>query len=559
MDLRRSLLIAAMAVVGYFLMINWQKDYGDKPEPVAVATSTATVNAEKTDIPTAAATTDIPVSNAAKTDVPTTTNTSVNNAELISVTTDVLDIKIDPVGGDVVYAALPKFAVKARHKQPFVLLDNSNSLYYVAKSGLAGKDGVDADPSGRPQYQSESKQFTLAESDKNLKVILTVTQKSGAVVRKVYEFERGNYAIKMHYEIDNKSDKVWDGFSYGQLIRDNSKDPSSDQQGIGMSTFLGAAWWTEKKPYNKVNLDEFTETAVNETLKGGWIALAQHYFLSVWIPDSKSTNTYTTGVLPNKHNFVRYVTADIQIKAGEEKALAVNTLYLGPKDQKVLETLSPGLDLTIDYGILWFIAVALFKLMHLIYDYIVPNWGWAIIILTIIVKAAFFHLSATSYKSMANMRRVTPKIQQIREQHGSDRAKMSQAMMDLYKTEKINPLSGCLPILVQMPVFMALYWVLMEAVELRHAPWMLWIHDLSAMDPYFILPLIMGASMFIQQKLNPAPTDPMQAKIMQFMPVIFTVMFLFFPSGLVLYWVVNNVLGIAQQWYITKQVENGEK
>jgi len=324
-----------------------------------------------------------------------------------------------------------------------------------------------------------------------------------------------------------------------------------------MSTFLGAAWWTPEKSYNKQTLADLADKPLKETVKGGWAALVQHYFVTAWVPDPNSNNSYTTRVNKDAgENFVGYTGPEVSVAPGETKNIAAS-LYAGPKIQKTLESVSEGLELTVDFGWLWFIAQGLFWLLVKIHG-VVGNWGWAIVFLTVLVKAAFFQLSATSYKSMAHMRRVTPEIQRLKEQHSGDRAKMSQAMMDLYKKEKINPLGGCLPILVQMPVFIALYWTLMESVELRHAPWILWINDLSVMDPYFVLPLIMGASMFLQMQMNPAPPDPMQAKVMKLMPIVFTFMFLWFPSGLVLYWVVNNVLSIAQQWVITRQIEKAD-
>jgi YidC/Oxa1 family membrane protein insertase len=296
------------------------------------------------------------------------------------------------------------------------------------------------------------------------------------------------------------------------------------------------------------------EQAVNQTMAGGWVAILQHYFVSAWIPDAQQVHHYSSTVTRNHDNIIRYTSPAITLAAGEQGSTKAQ-LYVGPKDQYSLEEISAGLELTVDYGFLWWIAQPLFWVltqMHKLFG----NWGWAIIGVTVMVKAIFFHLNTVAYKSMANMRKAGPKMQRIKEMYGDDRQKMSQEMMSLYKKEKINPLGGCLPILVQMPVFIALYWVLMESVELRHAPWIGWIHDLSVMDPYYILPLIMGASMFIQQKLNPTPPDPMQAKVMQWMPVLFTFFFLFFPAGLVLYWVVNNVLSIAQQYVITKRIEN---
>lgn len=568
MEMRRTLLIVAMAVIGYMLMINWQRDYGNTA-PAVPTTATAEQQAKK--VPVANA--ELPTAEVAKTneasDIPVapvavaTEESQVAevgapvSTSLITVRTDVFDLRIDPRGGDLVRAALPAFTETVENPNAFVLLDNSMHRTFIAQSGLIGTNGPDASANGRPLYQSEASSYAMAEGQDSLKVVLTLPVENGVQIRKIYEFKRGDYQIGLRYEIVNQSETPWRGLMFGQLKRDNSKDPSTASQGFGMSTFLGGAWWSTEKSYNKVALKDFSEKPLKETVTGGWAAMVQHYFVTAWVPDSKATNTFTTRV--NKttgENFIGFTGSELVVAPGESKAIAAS-LYAGPKIQKTLEKISDGLELTVDYGWLWFIAQGLFWLLNLIHGY-VGNWGWAIVLLTILVKAAFFQLSATSYRSMAHMRRVTPELQRIREQYASDRAKQSQAMMELYKKEKINPLGGCLPILVQMPVFIALYWTLMESVELRHAPWILWINDLSVMDPYFILPLIMGASMFVQFMLNPAPPDPMQAKIMKLMPIVFTFMFLWFPSGLVLYWVVNNILSIAQQWYITRQIEKGE-
>lgn len=557
MELRRTLLIVAMAVVGYFLMISWQRDYGNAAETPAIA-QTAAENV--TDLPAepapeaTASLGDIPVA-PQKTDAPVVT--AAPSKSVISVRTDVLDIQLDPHGGDIVRLALPAYTETVDNPNPFVLLDNSARRTFTAQSGLIGANGPDAAAGGRPLYRADANAFTLKEGEDSLRVVLTLPAENGVEIRKVYELTRGDYLVKLHYEIVNQGSTPWSGLIFGQLKRDNSKDPSTASQGFGMSTFLGAAWWTPEKSYNKLSLKDFQDKPLKETVTGGWAAIVQHYFVTAWVPDAKATNTYTTRVKKDSgENFIGYTGSEVVVAPGESRTVSA-ALYAGPKIQKTLESISDGLELTVDYGWLWFIAQGLFWLLTAIHG-VVGNWGWSIVLLTVLVKAAFFQLSATSYKSMAHMRRVTPEITRLREQHAGDRAKMSQAMMDLYKKEKINPLGGCLPILVQMPVFIALYWTLMESVELRHAPWILWIRDLSVMDQYFVLPLIMGASMFVQFALNPPPPDPMQAKVMKMMPIVFTFMFLWFPAGLVLYWVVNNILSIAQQWVITKQIEKGE-
>ena len=321
---------------------------------------------------------------------------------------------------------------------------------------------------------------------------------------------------------------------------------------MGMQPFLGIATRTNEERFIKTKFADMADKKFTADVTGGWISIVQHYFISAWIPEPTGNYQYST-TSTEDFNFIRFKGQKLALQPGDSGSVSAG-LYVGPKDQYSLEKIAPGLELTVDYGILWWIAQPLFWLLTKIYG-VLGNWGFAIIGVTVLVKAAFFQLNAKAYRSMANMRKVQPKLVALRERYADDKQKQSQEMMNLYKKEKINPLGGCLPILVQMPVFISLYWVLMESVELRHAPFVLWIHDLSVMDPYFVLPLIMGASMFFQQKLNPAPPDPMQAKIMQWMPVMFTFFFLFFPAGLVLYWVVNNVLSIAQQYVITKRIE----
>ncbi|MDP2166615.1 MAG: membrane protein insertase YidC [Hydrogenophaga sp.] len=558
MELRRTLLIVAIAVVTYLLILSWQKDYGPKPgstSPDAVAETQAAAEVPASDTPSADVP-DVPVIAAATTptDAPSVTATPV--AGVVRVKTDVLDLQINTRGGDIIRAALPEYTESIDSKNPFVLLNNTAAHQYVAQSGLIGPDGPDGKSAGRPLYQTTSESFKLVEGKDTLEVVLTLPAENGVSISKIFEFTRGSYLIKTRYVINNASAAPWSGLLYAQLKRDNAKDPSASNQGFGMMTFLGGAWWTAEKPYNKADFDEFSEKPLKQAATGGWAAILQHYFLSAWIAEPGTANVYTTRRSGND-NIIGYTGPITTVAPGTQQTLSAS-LYVGPKIQKDLEAISAGLELTVDYGWLWPVSQFLFWLLGLIHGW-VNNWGWAIILLTVLVKAAFFQLSAASYKSMAKMRQVMPEMTRIKEQFGGDRAKMSQAMMDLYKKEKINPLGGCLPILVQMPVFIALYYCLMESVELRHAEWALWINDLSVMDPYFVLPLIMGATMFIQQQLNPAPPDPMQARVMKIMPIVFTFMFLWFPAGLVLYWVVNNTLSIIQQWVITRNIENAAK
>ena len=562
MQWARNLILVGLAIVSYLMILAWQQDYGNtsthSTTTNAVSNNSAEV-AKATDLPSApavAANADIPAV-VTKADLPVSAPVQ-SSTGLIHIKTDVLDLQIDPTGGDVVSLALPTYTKTVNSKESFNLLQNDRQRVFIAQSGLIGANGADANPEGRPVYRSLKTNYQLTANEKTLEVPLYFTDKNGVEIQKIFTFTKGKYDIALRYNIINHSQTPWQGLMFAQLKRDGSVDPSASNQSLGMVTFLGGAWGAGEKTYNKVEFADFTEEAVKETAKGGWTAIVQHYFVAAWIPDSKTTNHLTSRANKDKGEyFIGFTTPDLTVAAGMQNSIQA-TLYAGPKIQDNLKVLSPGLELTVDYGWLWFIAQFLFWLLKAIHG-VLGNWGWAIVGLTVIVKMAFFHLSATSYKSMANMRRVTPEMQRIKEQYGTDRAKMSQAMMDLYKKEKINPISGCLPMLVQMPVFLALYWTLMESVELRHAPWLLWITDLAAMDQYFVLPLIMGLTMYIQQLLNPQPTDPMQAKVMKLMPVIFTVFMLWFPSGLVLYWVVNNTLSIIQQWVITRQIEGAAK
>ncbi|MEN9450882.1 MAG: hypothetical protein RJA83_1500 [Pseudomonadota bacterium] len=562
MQWARNLILVGLAIVSYLMILAWQQDYGNtsthSTTTNAVSNNSAEV-AKATDLPSApavAANADIPAV-VTKADLPVSAPVQ-SSTGLIHIKTDVLDLQIDPTGGDVVSLALPTYTKTVNSKESFNLLQNDRQRVFIAQSGLIGANGADANPEGRPVYRSLKTNYQLTANEKTLEVPLYFTDKNGVEIQKIFTFTKGKYDIALRYNIINHSPTPWQGLMFAQLKRDGSEDPSASHQGMGMATFLGGAWGAGEKTYNKVEFTDFSEEAVKETAKGGWTAIVQHYFVAAWIPDAKTTNHLTSRANKEKGEyFIGFTTPDLTVAAGMQNSIHA-TLYAGPKIQDHLKVLSPGLELTVDYGWLWFIAQFLFWLLKAIHG-VLGNWGWAIVGLTVIVKMAFFHLSATSYKSMANMRRVTPEMQRIKEQYGTDRAKMSQAMMDLYKKEKINPISGCLPMLVQMPVFLALYWTLMESVELRHAPWLLWITDLAAMDQYFVLPLIMGLTMYIQQLLNPQPTDPMQAKVMKLMPVIFTVFMLWFPSGLVLYWVVNNTLSIIQQWVITRQIEGAAK
>ncbi len=555
MDSIKYFIFGGLAVVSYLLLLAWQEDYPRVPvaAPAEQAQDVAS-NAAPALLDTPAVSpgssigSDVPVVDSAAS---FTTDSETN---VVTVRTDVLHVTLSRNGGDIVEVTLPEYRRQIDvENDPFVLLENSDSRTFVAKSGLVGRNGVDS--TRRAVYQSSTNSYELTESTNSLVVEMKHTDSMGVEITKRFTFERGSYLIDIEYEINNVSSAPWQANVFGQINRNNFPDPSS-AGGVGMSSFLGFALTSTDDPYFKVAFEDIDNAMPSHELTGGWIGLSQHYFLSAWIPPAESVNTFSTRISPqNPSEFIGGFTSQEFSVAPGTVAHQNLSFYAGPKDQYVLREISPNLDLTIDYGVLWFIASPIYWLLRQI-DSLVGNYGWSILLLTVCVKGLFYKLSAASYRSMANMRRVMPKMAQLKERYGDDKMKMQKATMELYQKEKINPFGGCLPMLVQMPVFIALYWVLMESVELRQAPFVLWIKDLSAMDPYFVLPLLMGASMFAQSLLSPAPADPMQAKIMRFMPVVMTVFFLWFPAGLVLYWLANSVLGILQQWYITRKIES---
>ncbi|MEP2618018.1 MAG: membrane protein insertase YidC [Marinomonas sp.] len=546
MDFRRYFLWGALFISGYLLFLQWSQDYGPQStQSVAQSTQTETNSQVSDDLPLASqSTTD------ANAEVPQNV-TSVAPGKLIEVTTDTLRVAINPVGGDLVKAALLNYKKELGQPDSFVILEDNTERTYITQSGLIGKNGPDASTEGRPIYQSEQTSYSLMDGEDSLDVNLYYTDAQGVKYTKTFRFTKGKYRIRQLITVDNASSNVWSGNLFAQIKRDNSEDPSQ-ASGMGLQPYLGGAISDEENKYNKISFSDMEEDPVKKTTTQGWVAILQHYFVSAWIPEQGQKVTLQART-NNGFNIIGFTGTAVEIAPGTQGTLA-STFYVGPKLQDQLEETAANLDLTVDYGWLWWLAKPLFWLLTAIQS-VVINWGVAIILIVVCVKAIFFKLSAASYRSMAKMRKFGPEIAKLKEQYGDDRQKMSQEMMSLYKKEKINPLGGCLPILVQMPVFLSLYWVLMESVELRHAPFFLWINDLSAMDPFFVLPILMGVSMLGQQMLNPTPPDPMQARIMKIMPVAFTFFFLWFPAGLVLYWVCNNTLSIIQQYIITKRIE----
>ena len=552
MDNSRLFLYAALAFVGLLIWEQWNADYGPQPEPVVQTqseSSTAQPQAgfELQEI------NDLPDSVTANSSALESTAAGTVSAQIIKVHTDVFDLVIDTRGGVIQSVKLRDFPVDVEHKDEFLeLIYNREDSLYIIQNGL--RSAKNPAPTHYSIYTSPSSEYSLQDGEQTLRVPL-VWNENGIQVIKTYEFHRGDHLIQVNHQIQNSSTENWSGTQYRQIQRSRPLETSRI-----LYTYTGAVVYNEEIKYEKISFDDMEKDSFKQNSTGGWAAMIQHYFMSAWIAEPESENllysiankkvtpsTYTIGM----RSQVQQIAPGQQ---GEFKA----QLYIGPKLVKRLEEIAPGLELTVDYGVLTFLSKPMYWLLSF-YHSIIGNWGFAIILLTLTVKALFFKLSETSYKSMAKMRKVGPRLKTLKERFGDDRQKMNQAMMDLYKTEKINPMGGCLPMLVQIPVFIALYWALLESVDLRQAPFILWIHDLSVMDPYYVLPLIMGASMLIQQKLNPAPPDPVQAKVMMALPVVFTVFFAFFPAGLVLYWVVNNTLSIAQQWVITKRIEAGEK
>lgn len=537
MDLQRTLIIGGLVATGVLLLQQWTSDYKTVVEQPAAQTTQSILPGSQ-----AQTSSDAPITGEAKQLMP---------AGLIRVQTDTLDMQIDTRGGDFAQVLLPAYPKYKDHPDiPFELLQRDTERTYIAQSGLVGPDGVDQ--KGAPVYQTRQKNYQLADGQDQLEVDLNYNA-GGVDLTKRYTFTRGDYSVGVKYLVNNQSGQDWSANFYAQLKRDGSEDPSSQNAATSFNTFIGAAVRTDEKMYHRLAFGDFSDSPIKEQVTGGYAAILQHYFVTAWVPDQESQHTYMTRVAGDGNYIVGLVEPMVTVKPGESAEMGA-TFYAGPKDQVVLAELAQGLELTVDYGWLWWMAQPLFKLLNFIQS-IVGNWGWTIILLTVCVKGALYPLSAAAYRSMANMRRVGPQLASLKEKYGDDKQKMGQEMMSLYKKEKINPMGGCLPIVIQMPVFIALYWVLLESVELRQAPWLGWIQDLSQMDPYFILPLIMGATMFLQQQLNPTPPDPVQAKVMKLMPVIFTVFFLWFPAGLVLYWVVNNTLSIIQQWLITRSIE----
>jgi YidC/Oxa1 family membrane protein insertase len=548
MDNTRLFLFAAAAFVGMLIWQQWQVDFGPKPV-VVIQNNNGEVNNNQSNLNNLE---DLPeIDNQFSSNTKSQNDTLQASGALITVETDVIIVSIDSRGGVIRSIKLKKYPLTLENPNDFLeLVHNDKDTVHILQSGLRNK--ANTAPTHHSIFEIQKQNYTLADGDDELLVPLTWRQ-DGIEVVKTFKFKKGNYLVDVQHKVLNNSGTDWQGSEYRQIQRSRPLNVSKLS-----NTYTGAVYYNEEEKYTKFSFDDMEDEKLKLNSTGGWIAMIQHYFLSAWIPTQEGTNliysisnttrtpsTYTIGMRSENK----------QVTNGGN-VMFNSQFFAGPKLVERLEEISPGLDLTVDYGVLTFLSKPLYWLLSFYHSY-VGNWGLAIILLTFTIKAVFYKLSEASYRSMARMRKVAPRLKTLKERHGDDRQKMNQAMMELYKTEKINPMGGCLPMLVQIPVFMALYWALLEAVALRQAPFILWIHDLSVMDPYYVMPVIMGISMFIQQRLNPAPPDPIQAKVMMALPFVFTIFFAFFPAGLVLYWVVNNTLSIAQQWVITKRIEAG--
>lgn len=540
----RALIIVAMLITTWLLVMAWQKDYSGVDQSSTQNTTVTTTG----DLPSVNSNADLPASSAQ----PKASVAASVDSQLINVSTDLYDIKINPVGGDVVFASLKDYDAKLNSNNPFVLLEENSNRVYLAQSGLVGQNGIDT-AQGRAKYDYVSSNYAMAEGQETLSIPLTYS-KDGVTVTKTFTFTQGKYPIEVSYNINNNSANTWQGQMFAQLKRDDSKDPGmADKGALSMATFLGGAYGTPDDDYSKLKFSKFNDGELNNiSTKDGWVAIIQHYFVAAWTPSDNVTAKLFSKQTEN-NNIIGFTSEPLTVAAGTQNTFSAK-LYTGPKVQDKLENFAPGFEKTVDYGWAWPISKFLFTILSGIHSF-VGNWGWAIIALTLLVKLVLFPISHKSYMSMAKMRAIAPKLQAIKDEHGDDRMAQSQAMMALYKEEKVNPMAGCLPLLAQMPIFLGLYYMLVESIELRHAPWIGWIQDLSSMDPLFILPIFMGISMFAQQMLNPQPADPMQAKVMKFMPIMFAAFMLFFPAGLVLYWTVNNLSSMAHQYYVNKKVE----
>jgi len=567
MDIRRTILLMIFSFSLLMLWNNWQIHQGNpsllgglpqSADPAdKIASDLAIAGASSSTpagVPSAPSVSTTPASTSTTNIVPGVTPATVTQAQTVNFKTDVLSLSFDLQGAQLIRADLLAFPSREEKDQPFVLLNNRGGQVYVVQSGLTGA------PAGG-LYPTHLAPYTLLSSDRELNgdqlVIKFSSESSGVKLTKTFTLTRSSYEILVDHQIENLTAQPITPSVYLQITRDGKDAASENSTPSFMSgpvSFTGPAIYSEQDKFQKVSFSEIEKRKANyvKEADNGWFAMVQHYFVTAWVPPQGKNRSYEMIELQKNLFAIRSIEPVGTIAPNSQLSIPAK-LWVGPQDQEDLEKVAPGLDLVVDYGLLTIIAKPLFTLMTWLFS-LLGNWGWTIVVLTVLIKLAFYPLSAASYRSMAKMKLVAPRLQALKEKFGDDRQKLNTAMMEMYRTEKINPLGGCLPILVQIPVFISLYYVLGSSVELRGAPWIWWIQDLAVQDPYFILPVVMMGTMFIQMKLNPTPPDPMQAKVMMFMPLIFGAMMFFFPSGLVLYWCVNNILSIAQQWYVMRQI-----
>jgi len=522
-DFRRAVLLGLLMLIGMMLFNAWTAEHA----PIAIQPSTQSISAVQTQA-------------TSTTTLTTTKNVSIAQnipQRFTALTTDSLEATFDKLGGNLVGIKLLKYPVSISEKNnPITLLNTDSKTLYIATSGFAND-----------LMNTQSVVFDATASKD--KIILKGQTQNGLLITKTYTFSPNDYVISLTQQIDNQSNQAWQGHNIAELQR--TPPPSTGMGPFNFNTYSGGAISSPEKRYEKISFKEMSNNNLDKNIQNGWIAMIQHYFLSAIIPDPKQNFHYYSST--NNDVYALGIESPLIKLEPHQSYSATQQLYVGPAEADRLAAIAPGLNLTVDYGVLWFIAQIIFTVMKKIHS-VVGNWGWSIVLVTLLIKIVFYKLNAISFKSMAKMRDIQPKIEQIRERCGDDRQKLAQATMELYRREKVNPMGGCLPLLVQIPVFLSLYWVIIESVELRQAPFIFWIHDLSLKDPYYVLPILMGITIFIQQAIGPKAPDPTQRKIMMAMPVVFTALFLSFPAGLVLYWVVNNTLSILQQWYIMKHV-----
>jgi YidC/Oxa1 family membrane protein insertase len=553
LDTQRLIALIVFSFSALLLWDAWQKHNAPK---IVAAPATTIPAAPST--PGSAPTAPVAPSGSAAPAVPTTSAAAQATGEPVIVKTDLFDVELNTLGGDIRRVTMNQVYSALDRTQPLTLMEADARHYFITQTGLLG-EGL---PTHKTAYQTEKRSYALQPGKDSVEVRLTARDANGVEVVKRYTFKRGSYVIDVAYDVTNKTDKPISPFAYFQFLRDSnapSEQAAQTSAFAGVTTFTGPAVYTDEAKFHKVDFKDIDKGKQShpKKAKDGWIGIIQHYFVSAWLPKEGTEREYFTSKVGDNLYTAGVVTPVGQIAPGATASVDV-PVYIGPQETETLEKVAPGLKLAVDYGWLYVLAAPLFWVLKWIHG-VVGNWGWAIIILTILIKLIFYPLNAKAGRSMAQMKVLAPKMEKLKEMYGDDRQKLNQAMMELYRTEKINPLGGCLPIVVQIPVFIALYWVLLASIELRHAPWLGWIHDLSAPDPYFILPVIYAISMLVQTRLNPQPADPVQARVMMVMPIMFSVFFLFFPAGLVLYWVVQNLLSILQQWHINRTLEREAK